>query len=238
MWEEGDTVATAAVARPVDAADAATTAVSRPVDETSDAVAEELCSVALTSGEREDSEGAVVLEFVCELLSEPRLEQATTAAVKLAAVTAAEGEAAWLEAFWFASQQRKHADVRLSLAGRSGVRVAQIGGEAAPDFAAKWTKQIVSSLRKIEVEDLGDMDAPRLRDSIPAVDTGGRGREDLAAIQRDLNVKVVFCENRHVLLVGTKAKLQKKCIVIRNLLSHYHWRLSGRDVTFETMTAK
>ena len=34
------------------------------------------------------------------------------------------------------------------------------------------------------------------------------------------------------------AKLQKKTFVLRNLLSHYHWRLSGRDVAFEQMVAK
>ena len=28
-----------------------------------------------------------------------------------------------------------------------------------------------------------------------------------------------------------------QCFALRNLLSHYHWRLSGRDVAFETMTA-
>ena len=66
----------------------------------------------------------------------------------------------------------------------------------------------------------------------------GRGRRDLAAIEKDLSVKVVFCENRHVLLVGAKAKLQKKCLSLRILLSHYHWRLSGRDVSFESMTAR
>ena len=43
---------------------------------------------------------------------------------------------------------------------------------------------------------------------------------------------------RHVLLVGAKHKLANKCFVLRNLLSHYHWRLSGRDVAFEQMTDK
>ena len=59
-------------------------------------------------------------------------------------------------------------------------------------------------------------------------------------IEKELSVKVVFCAapDPHVLLVGAKAKLAKKCFVLRNLLSHYHGRLSGRDVAFEAMTEK
>ena len=127
------------------------------------------------------------------------------------------------------------------LVGRTKVRVvdeaaqSQATDEATADdagaeFEAYWWKQISSAVKKVEVEDLGDMDADALWSSIPVEDSSGRGRQDLATIERDLAVKVVFCENRHVLLVGTKAKLQKKCFVLRNLLSHYHWRLSGRDV--------
>ena len=36
-------------------------------------------------------------------------------------------------------------------------------------------------------------------------------------------------DDGHVLLVGSKAKLQKKCVQLRNLLSHYHWRLTGTE---------
>ena len=57
-------------------------------------------------------------------------------------------------------------------------------------------------------------------------------------MEKELSVKVAFCGDDHVLLVGAKAKLQKKAFAMRNLLSHYHWRLSGRDVAFETMTEK
>jgi hypothetical protein len=34
----------------------------------------------------------------------------------------------------------------------------------------------------------------------------------------------------HVLLVGAKAKLAKKCFVLRNILAHYYWRLTGQEV--------
>ena len=92
-------------------------------------------------------------------------------------------------------------------------------------FEARWKDRIASGLRKVEVEDLGDMDAPRLWAAIPPTPEAAAGGT-CAAIEKDLSVKVVFCENRHVLLVGAKAKLQKKCLSLRNLLSHYHWRLS------------
>ena len=46
----------------------------------------------------------------------------------------------------------------------------------------------------------------------------------------------MFRADGHVLLVGPKSKLRKKCSDVRNLLSHFHWRLSGRDVAFETAT--
>eukprot|EP00443_Scrippsiella_acuminata_P074732 CAMPEP_0115549208 /NCGR_PEP_ID=MMETSP0271-20121206/94571_1 /TAXON_ID=71861 /ORGANISM="Scrippsiella trochoidea, Strain CCMP3099" /LENGTH=68 /DNA_ID=CAMNT_0002982719 /DNA_START=1 /DNA_END=203 /DNA_ORIENTATION=- len=68
------------------------------------------------------------------------------------------------------------------------------------------------------------MDAADLWSSIPTEDAAGRGKQDLQKIEKELNVKVCFCDDSHILLVGAKAKLQKKCFVIRNLLSHYHWR--------------
>jgi hypothetical protein len=90
----------------------------------------------------------------------------------------------------------------------------------------------------VEVEDLGPMHAQALLSSIPQVDASGRGMHDLRQVEKELSVKVVFCSDGHVLLVGAKQKLTKKCFVLRNLLSHYHWRLSGRDVAFEAMTAR
>ena len=114
------------------------------------------------------------------------------------------------------------------------------GGTSGDDSAIEaWRKTIHTVLKKVDVDDLGDMDAQTLLESIPEEDDAGRGRQDLHKIEKDLIVKVVFCAapGRHVLLVGAKAKLAKKCFVLRNLLSHYHWRLSGRDVAFEAMTA-
>ena len=40
----------------------------------------------------------------------------------------------------------------------------------------------------------------------------------------------------YTMVVYLQAKLQKKCFALRNVISHYHWRLSGRDVSFATMT--
>ena len=98
-------------------------------------------------------------------------------------------------------------------------------------------KRLGVSLKKADVDDLGPMDAAALLASIPEADADGRGLADLRGTEARLGVKVAFCSNGHVLLVGPKAKLAKKCSALRNLLSHYHWRLSGRDVAFETMTA-
>ena len=63
------------------------------------------------------------------------------------------------------------------------------------------------------------------------------GARRILPLEKDLSLKVVFCVDGHVLLVGAKAKLQKG-LHLRNLLSHYHWRLSGRDVAFEMMPQK
>ena len=178
------------------------------------------------------------LTVTCEL-SEARGEAAATEAARLAAATAAEGHAQWLHAFWFAPQQRKHG-AQLERVGRSGVRVtAPAAGpeEDSAGFGERWRKLLREALKKVEVEDLGAMDATRLWEAIPEEDGAGRGRRDLAAMEKELSVKAAFCANEHVVLVGAKPKLAKKCFAMRNLLSHYHWRLSGRDVAFEAMTA-
>ena len=101
--------------------------------------------------------------------------------------------------------------------------------EGAVLFSEHWSKQIRAALKKVEVDDLGAMGAARLWEAIPEEDGAGRGRKDLAAMENELSVKVCFCEDGHVLLVGSKAKLQKKCVQLRNLLSHYHWRLTGTE---------
>mmetsp|Transcript_41314 Transcript_41314/g.86721 ORF Transcript_41314/g.86721 Transcript_41314/m.86721 type:complete len:209 (+) Transcript_41314:196-822(+) len=97
---------------------------------------------------------------------------------------------------------------------------------------SKWEKNVFQALKKVTVDDLGHMNATELQSSIPAKDKEGRGMMDLQALEKKLCVKVVFdCnETDHVLLVGDEKKLEKKVFVIRNMLSHYHWRLSGTDV--------
>ena len=177
-----------------------------------------------------------------ELLQSTSGAKPATAAEKDAAARIAEGQAQWLLTFWTGSQQRKHPEVKFALEGRSCLTVTSsgVGSNEAAAFETEWRKAIVTALKKVEVEDLGPMDSAALWESIPEEDSSGRGRQDLIRVEKELSVKVVFCAPpcKHVLLVGAKAKLSKKCFVLRNLLSHYHWRLSGRDVAFEVMTAK
>mmetsp|Transcript_26890 Transcript_26890/g.53709 ORF Transcript_26890/g.53709 Transcript_26890/m.53709 type:complete len:200 (-) Transcript_26890:95-694(-) len=149
-----------------------------------------------------------------------------------------EGRARWLEDHWFPARRRKNPSLRFSAGESNGIRIEGpvTPGETASDFEMRWKRQLSSALKKIETEDLGNMNATTLRDSIPEEDPEGRGARDLRDLERRLSVTVVFCENGHVLLVGQEAKLQKKCFEIRNILSHYHWRLSGTDVAFKNMT--
>jgi hypothetical protein len=99
--------------------------------------------------------------------------------------------------------------------------------------APTWEKSIHSALKKVICEDLGNMDATALLSTIPETDPEGRGMQEIEAMENKFSVKVVFDdETGHVFLVGESKKLEKKCFVLRNLLSHYHWRLSGRDVSF------
>ena len=92
--------------------------------------------------------------------------------------------------------------------------------------------KIRSSMKKIKAEDLGDMQASDLLASIPEEDPQGRGLQDLRKIEKKLSVKIVFDEEGgHVYLVGDAKKLEKKVFTMRNLISHYHWRLSGKDVS-------
>ena len=169
-------------------------------------------------------------------------QAAATASIEAAAAAAvvAEGEAQWLVANWCGNQQRKHG-VSFGLQGRSRMRVEgppTSPEQSAAQYEAHWSKQIAAAVKKVDVENLGPMNAAELWEAIPEEDSAGRGRRDLAALEKELGVKVCFCDNGSVLLVGAKAKLQKKCFVLRNLLSHYHWRLSGSDVAFETMTSR
>jgi len=178
-------------------------------------------------------------------LEEALLVADGSAAAKEAARRAAVGHAQWLLAHWTASQQRRHPEVSFQLVEGSKVRITIAGGASGSVDATvvqaadeQWRKAVASALKKIDVEDLGDMSAPSLLSTIPDEDAAGRGMRDLRKIEKELSVTVVFGDDGHLLLVGAMPKLTKKCFVLRNLLSHYHWRLSGRDVAFEEMTAK
>ena len=82
------------------------------------------------------------------------------------------------------------------------------------------------------------MNASELQLAIPMEDSEGRGMTDLISLEKKLAVKVVFDqESGHVLIVGDEKKLEKKVFVIRNMISHYHWRLSGTDVAFDKITS-
>lgn len=153
------------------------------------------------------------------------------------------GLVAWMKAFWLPLQQRKHPLLRFEFSAQTDELkidslVVTSNGEHPVVVGLKdrpfWEKQVSQSLKKIDVEDLGDMNATELWNTIPDNDGHGRGKLDLERMQKELSVKVVFLES-HVLLVGPKQKLTKKCFILRNVLSHYHWRLSGKDSSQSAM---
>ncbi|CAB9506414.1 expressed unknown protein [Seminavis robusta] len=145
------------------------------------------------------------------------------------------GRAAWLDAFWFPTQQRKHPHYKFQVDDQTTISIAVNSAANNNDTSSTssketdWTKLVQSALKKIIVEDLGDLAAQELWENIPTEDSDGRGRNDLEQLEKQLSVKVVFLE-KHILLVGAKAKLEKKCLVIRNVLSHYYWRLKGKQI--------
>ena len=111
------------------------------------------------------------------------------------------------------------------------LRIAGIqAGDAAATAAVE--QKIRSSMKKIQVEDLGRLQASDLLASIPQEDPQGRGLQDLRDTEKKLSVKVVFDTiGEHVYLVGDAKKLEKKVFAIRNMISHYHWRLSGTEMS-------
>ena len=154
-------------------------------------------------------------------------------------------QARWLEAFWFGTARKKHggeltlseaeAPVPAPSASASKpppppplllhVRAPLVDGETDAAFAERWTKTVNATLKKVETDDLGDMDARYLSEAIPE-----EGLAKLRSLEQELSVKVVFCAaSGHILLAGAKAKLAKKCFELKNVLAHYHWRLSGHD---------
>lgn len=150
------------------------------------------------------------------------------------ALAQAHGLALWLQTFYFPSQIRKATGpVTVTCISRGCLQVKGTFDKQA------WDKRIRSGMKKVVAEDLGRMDAVELLESIPETDSEGRGIDELRATEKKLSVKVVFDDiTGHVLLVGDAKKLEKKCFALRNMLSHFHWRLSGTDVAFGGATSK
>ena len=137
----------------------------------------------------------------------------------------------WIEAFWLPAQRRKNPLVEWSWTDDEELQVTTTTTTTTTSLVVDHIqKQLATAMKKVQVEDLGPMNATELWETIPLHDHQGRGREDLARMQTELNVHVEVAENQHLYLVGQKQKLSKKCITLRNVLSHYHWRLSGKDV--------
>jgi hypothetical protein len=173
------------------------------------------------------------------------MEQAQTMKQKETCVLRAHALVQWLVTFHFPSKIRK-SGLPLSISsphrGKLFIQLTEEAGGSSGTSeldGSKWEKGVIQALKKIVVEDLGPMSATELQSSIPPTDSEGRGMADLQSLEKKLSVKVVFDVGAtdHVLLVGDEKKLEKKVFVIRNMLSHYHWRLSGSDVAFDKATS-
>ncbi|CAE8622604.1 unnamed protein product [Polarella glacialis] len=90
----------------------------------------------------------------------------------------------------------------------------------------RWSKVVEKECKKIVVEDLGKMDGHE--GVLLNTAFSEAGWEKMAKHELEEKIKVVFRKDGHVLLVGAKAKLEKKAVPIRTLLGHFHWRLSGQ----------
>ena len=150
----------------------------------------------------------------------------------------ANGLALWLLSYHFPPKIRKCAGATQGSGITIGAKSNQRGSieliassdNAEIDFE-EWEDKARAALKKIVVEDLGNMGATELLRSIPQTDGEGRGMVDLRSMEKKLSVKVVFDDvTGHVYLVGDAKKIDKKCFALRNMFSHYHWRLSGKDV--------
>lgn len=189
--------------------------------------------------------------FRIDLLS-PLENVAKTAKEKESAHLQAVGKVEWLMAHYFPSKLKKaKINVALTSPSRGLIELNYENNTRIDNNAEKkcqeessfdpesFEKGVWSALKKLIVEDLGNMNAAELQESIPDEDSEGRGMNDLFKFEKKLAVKVVFDEiSGHVLLVGDQKKLEKKVFVLRNMISHYHWRLSGRDVAFDEVTSK
>ena len=190
-------------------------------------------------------------------------EAAPEAATATISISTSPAHAEWMEKHWAPSQRKRNPGLAFTLNLKEGGLTIAVAAEGSPIGAAaaaaaaagdavdeaaaavdavtldadstssplvKWQKQVEKDLKKIQVENLGDMGG-RKRSLLASFTEDGL--EKLAEQENEHSVAVVFQENGIILLVGTKSKLAKKCVQLKTLLSHYHWRLSGRDVAFE-----
>jgi len=98
------------------------------------------------------------------------------------------GLAAWLDSFWIPTQRRKYPLINFCLCD---TRLCI----TSDDNCDSWTKLVSATLKKVIVEDLGNMNAVELLKTIPFNDSNSRGLENLQELAKALQVKVVFCEN-------------------------------------------
>eukprot|EP00536_Pseudo-nitzschia_multiseries_P008887 jgi/Psemu1/199328/e_gw1.235.55.1 len=137
----------------------------------------------------------------------------------------------WWKTYQESGFLRKYPDCTVADSSAGFIRIER--GKGAEGVVEN---KIRSTMRKIQVEDLGKMQATDLLASIPEEDPQGRGLRDLRDMENKLSVKIIFDDDGgHVYLVGDAKKLEKKTFAIRNLLSHYHWRLSGTDVSSKNL---
>jgi hypothetical protein len=176
----------------------------------------------------------------------PSAEAALSVRVELS-----HARAAWLARFWIPAQlRRERGAVNISVVDGSSVEVVALQPipeeeDADAKWCEKWKKKVDTGLNKVIQQDLGPMNAPELLQAIHDTvntNTGNTGIADLTTIEQKLSVLVYFdCTDGpgkdHVLLLGTKKKLDNKCAGLRSILSHYHWRLSGKDVAFDAMVS-
>jgi hypothetical protein len=168
---------------------------------------------------------------VLDLSTSFRSNTATSPEQQRIALAKAQATVVWLQTYSVPSLRRKQ-----RTANEAVVQVTNLGPGTlvlTGTHAHVWEKSIQSTLKKVVADDLGNMNATELVPTIPETDPEGRGMQDLQATEKKLLVKIVFDEDTgHVFLVGDAKKVEKKCFVLRNMLSHYHWRLSGTDVAY------
>lgn len=187
--------------------------------------------------------------FIIDVLSTLQV-QAKTPKQKDFAHLEAKATIEWLITHYFPAKVRKsNLPVHVVVPTRGTIELRTTYSEASSikDFLEKkqsfdfssWEKGVWAALKKVTVEDLGNMNACDLIKTIPDEDCDGRGMKDLQWYEKKLAVKIVFDEETgHVLLVGDKKKLGRKVFEIRNMISHYHWRLSGTDIAFKDAMSK